>query len=161
MTEDVGPTPLRHSRVLVCGSRTWGTSGMDIDPYDYSNGPQYDPGSSEAQLTLSILRGLLDRHEKRAHLGEKFYIIEGAAPGADSIAWDFARNELPQEQHLHFPADWSLGKRAGYLRNKQMLEDGHPNLVVCFSNDIENSRGTKMMRDIAWAAHVETYVVGR
>lgn len=152
---------LRHSRVLICGSRTWGTGSLKVDPYDYSKGPQYDPGSNEAQLTLSIIRGLMDRHEKRARRGEKFYLIEGAAPGADSIAWDFAMKELPQDQHLHFPADWRrLGRQAGYVRNRQMLEEGRPNLVVCFSRDIENSNGTKMMRNIAKAAQVETYVVG-
>jgi hypothetical protein len=41
-----------------------------------------------------------------------------------------------------FPAQWDLhGKRAGYLRNKQMLEEGQPDLVVAFPG----GRGTADM----------------
>lgn len=155
---------LRNSRVLVCGSRTWATQGMDIDPYDYSRGPQYDHGSDDAQLTIAVLRGLYERHKQRAENGEPFVIIEGGAPGADSIAWAFADwNQMmwADIEHIHIEPDWKkYGKRAGYIRNQRMLDEGKPNLVIAFSHDLENSKGTKMMVDIARKAGVKTYVIG-
>lgn len=165
MSEEDGPlTALRHSRILVCGSRTWATQGMDTNPYDYSNGPQYDHGSGDAQVEIAMLKGFYERHKQRAENGEDFVIIEGGAPGADSVAWAFADwNQMmwSDVQHLHFPADWKLhGKRAGYIRNAQMLEEGKPNLVLAFTHDIETSNGTRMMVDLARKALVETYVIG-
>ena len=58
-------------------------------------------------------------------------IIEGEASGADSLArqWGESRG-IPVRK---FPANWRrYGKRAGYLRNKQMLNEGKPHLVVAF-----------------------------
>ena len=47
---------------------------------------------------------------------------------------------------IKFPAEWDkYGKAAGVLRNQQMLDDGHPDLVVYFHKDLENSKGTKDM----------------
>ncbi len=48
-----------------------------------------------------------------------------------------------------FKADWkTYGKRAGYLRNKKMIDE-KPDLVLAFHNDIQNSKGTKMMIKLA------------
>lgn len=165
MSEEDGPKlALRHSRVLFCGSRTWATDGMDIDPYDYSKGPQYDHDSSDAQLQIAVMKGLYERHKQRAENGENFVIIEGGAPGADSVAWAFADwNQMmwADVEHLHFEADWKrLGRKAGFVRNSQMLTQGRPNLVVAFTHDLAKSNGTRMMVDIARKAFVETYVVG-
>lgn len=45
-----------------------------------------------------------------------------------------------------FPADWDkYGKRAGYLRNVQMLDEGKPDLVVAFPG----GKGTAMMVKLA------------
>jgi len=58
-------------------------------------------------------------------------VIEGEAPGADQLAalWASQRGK-----NLHpFPADWGdHGRAAGPLRNKRMLEEGHPDIVIAF-----------------------------
>ena len=45
-----------------------------------------------------------------------------------------------------YPADWDRhGRQAGVIRNRQMITEGNPNLVVAFHADIERSKGTKDM----------------
>jgi len=81
-------------------------------------------------------------------------IIHGAARGADSLAAEWAGSRrCPVEA---FPADWKkYGKRAGYVRNRQMLDEGNPDLVLAFvDKPLHESRGTKMMVDIARMAGV-------
>ncbi len=71
-------------------------------------------------------------------------IIEGCAKGADSISGYIAR-QLSYVV-LEFPANWNkYGKAAGAIRNKQMLDEGNPDLVLAFHTNIEKSRGTKNM----------------
>jgi hypothetical protein len=78
-------------------------------------------------------------------------IIHGAARGADSMAGDWGHcSKLPVQA---FPADWdTYGKRAGPIRNTQMLKEGKPDLVVAFI--APGSRGTKHMVEIAKKAGV-------
>jgi len=76
-------------------------------------------------------------------------LIEGGAPGADFMAREFARwAGIPVET---YPADWSLGKAAGPIRNLQMLEEGRPDLVVAF----EGGAGTRNMVKQARRAGIE------
>ena len=58
-------------------------------------------------------------------------IIHGAARGADTLAGEYARDrDIPCRR---FPADWQRhGRSAGFLRNRQMLDEGKPDLVVAF-----------------------------
>jgi hypothetical protein len=71
-------------------------------------------------------------------------LIEGEARGADTIAREEA--EKLGFTVLKFPADWDkYHKAAGPIRNKQMLVEGKPDLVIAFSKDIQNSKGTKNM----------------
>jgi hypothetical protein len=71
-------------------------------------------------------------------------IIHGGARGADSLAGNLATSL--KMKVIKFSAEWDkYGKAAGVLRNQQMLDDGHPDLVVYFHKDIENSKGTKDM----------------
>lgn len=80
-------------------------------------------------------------------------IIHGAARGADSIADKIATNL--GFSIIPFPADWdTYGKMAGMLRNRLMLKM-NPGLVLAFHSDIDNSKGTKNMIDIAKTAHIE------
>lgn len=58
-------------------------------------------------------------------------VISGMARGADTFAAEWAiRFGFP----LHkFPAEWDkYGRRAGPIRNQQMLDEGKPDLVVAF-----------------------------
>lgn len=58
-------------------------------------------------------------------------IIHGAANGADKLAGEWARHAGIKE--LSFPADWErYGRGAGLVRNKQMLDEGRPDLVIAF-----------------------------
>lgn len=104
--------------VLVCGSR------------DYTN--------------ESYIHGFLDtvfKDEKTENI-----IVEGEAPGADSIARNYG--EKKGYEVRKFPADWKThGKAAGPIRNKQMLDENPDiSLVVAFSNKpLEESRGTANM----------------
>ena len=85
-------------------------------------------------------------------------VIEGEAKGADSIARDVAGEQ--GFMVMPFPANWKLyGRAAGPIRNKQMLTEGKPDLVVAFHNDIDSSRGTANMVDQARKAGIETKVM--
>jgi len=71
-------------------------------------------------------------------------IIQGEARGADTIAKNIA--VFLGIHVLGFPAQWGLyGKAAGPMRNRQMLDQGKPDLVVGFHDQIHHSKGTKDM----------------
>ena len=76
-------------------------------------------------------------------------IIEGGARGADFMAKEFAKwKGIPVET---YPADWDRdGKAAGPIRNKRMLVEGKPDLVVAF----KGGRGTANMVEQARKAGV-------
>lgn len=71
-------------------------------------------------------------------------VIEGDARGADRIAGYWARRN--RIDNLKFPANWdSYGKLAGIMRNRQMLEEGKPDMVLAFPG----GTGTANMVSIA------------
>lgn len=83
-------------------------------------------------------------------------VVEGEARGADTLAREYA------ERHgldvLPFPALWDKhGRAAGPIRNRQMLVEGKPELVIAFRGP--NSRGTQNMIDQAKKAGIEVVVV--
>ncbi len=67
-------------------------------------------------------------------------IIHGGAQGADKLAGEWARlARIPVEI---YPADWDKhGRAAGPLRNKRMIIEGKPELVLAFPG----GRGTANM----------------
>lgn len=71
-------------------------------------------------------------------------IIQGGCKGADFFAGYFAiKYNLILETYR---ANWKkFGKAAGPIRNKQMLDEGKPEIVIAFHNNIEQSKGTKDM----------------
>ncbi len=76
-------------------------------------------------------------------------LIEGGARGADTIAQEEA-HRLRFRSMEHFPAQWDkYGKAAGHIRNRTMLDEGKPDLVVWFHNDLANSKGTRHMVNLA------------
>ena len=86
---------------------------------------------------------------------EDVVIIHGGARGADSLAGAIAEKVgVPVEV---FPADWEkYGKRAGFLRNTQMLVEGKPDVVIA----APGGKGTAMMVDIARKAGVRVVEFG-
>ncbi len=93
-----------------------------------------------------------DRHWKRMDIIErelkKFppgtIVIEGEAPGADTLG-RFVAERLGFGV-IPFPAKWHIyGRGAGPIRNQQMLDEGKPELVLAFHENISESVGTKDM----------------
>ena len=84
-------------------------------------------------------------------------IISGGCRGADKIAETWA-DRLGYKRKI-YPAQWDkYGRSAGPIRNKKMLKEGNPDLVVGFHEKIESSKGTKHMVSIADKEGVETEV---
>jgi hypothetical protein len=100
------------TKLLVCGSRTITNSAWifsEIEKY-----------ISESNLQYSDI-----------------HIIEGSAKGVDKIAKQFADDRnIPA---IEMPADWSIGKHAGILRNIKMYENTDEVLILWDGN----SRGTR------------------
>ncbi len=108
-------------RVIVCGGR------------DYLDKPR--------------VFAVLDKLHSEAGID---LIIQGGARGADSLASDWAStNGVPQDQ---YDADWDgYGGFAGPKRNKAMLDEGNPDLVIAFPGNA----GTRNMIRQARKAGVE------
>jgi hypothetical protein len=114
-------------RVLVCGGR------------------YYD----DADRVFKVLSFLNER--KPVSL-----VIHGGATGADSLAaiWASSNNISAQS----FPADWErYGKSAGPRRNRQMLKEGKPDIVIAFPG----GGGTDNMRQQAEKARVTVIDIPR
>ena len=71
-------------------------------------------------------------------------VIHGAARGADTLG-AFLADKLGFEV-IPFDAKWHIyGKGAGPIRNQQMIDEGKPDLVLAFHEDINKSVGTRDM----------------
>ena len=102
-------------RVLVTGDRHWKDKG----------------------LVHQVLKDLLREYRITT-------LIEGEAPGADLISRKMALS-LGVDVAA-FPANWTkYGKAAGPVRNQRMLDEGKPDFVVAFHDNLAMSRGTKNM----------------
>ena len=78
-------------------------------------------------------------------------ILEGGAMGADRCAREWAKfRDVP---YSTYEADWSLGGRAGPIRNQQMIDDGNPGAVMAFPGN----KGTADMVRRAKAAGILVY----
>ena len=79
-------------------------------------------------------------------------IISGMAAGVDTLAVRYAM------QHgielIKMPADWSIGKSAGYRRNEQMADIADALIAVWDGT----SRGTMHMINIARARQLKVFV---
>lgn len=121
-------------RALICGSRGW----------------------SDPHLMNIILAGLDVLSEGAS---EPLTIIHGAAPGADRLAGKLASQWGASV--IEEPADWDThGRAAGPIRNKKMLDDHSPNMVIAFRSK-GKSNGTDDMCRKAVAAGIPTYVITR
>jgi hypothetical protein len=99
----------------------------------------------------TVFRTLDQMHADGAQIS---CIIEGEAKGADLLgaAWASSRGVALAP----FPADWDrYGLGAGPIRNKQMLIEGKPDIVVCFPG----GSGTADMKKQALKAGVKVIEV--
>jgi hypothetical protein len=81
------------------------------------------------------------------------FISGMASSGADKLIVDFCnKNNFP---FVEFPANWSVGKKAGYERNALMAE--YATHLISFWDG--NSKGTKHMIDIAKRKNITTRVI--
>lgn len=85
-------------------------------------------------------------------------VISGGAKGADAIAFKVAVElGVPTEVYM---ADWTEhGRAAGPIRNRQMLVEGKPDIVIAFSYDLTQSKGTANMVTQAKKAGVKVVVI--
>lgn len=71
-------------------------------------------------------------------------VIHGAANGADTIAEEEAKKR--GLAFIPFEAEWTKYKGgAGPKRNQKMLDEGKPEAIYAFHNDIAESKGTRSM----------------
>ena len=88
---------------------------------------------------------------------DKPTIICCMARGADMLGYRLAKEyKLPLKE---FPADWSMGKRSGYVRNEQMAKYAyeHGNGVLLAFWDGQ-SKGTKWMIELAKKYNLEVHI---
>src|SRR5688572_16446636 len=136
-------------RVLVCGGRDFGNI-RDKNRPDYKERLAEYKFGYDTLTEMSVYDWPKTEDDKFGNWLPAVTIISGEADGADSIATDWA--VINWTGYEGYPADWKThGKAAGYIRNKQMLEEGKPDLVIAFPG----GRGTAMMVDIAKKAGVE------
>lgn len=85
-------------------------------------------------------------------------LIHGCARGADLLAEEVWNNFPGEGFTERYPANWATySKGAGPIRNKQMLDEGKPDMVIAFL--APNSRGTKNMIEQAEKAGVPVKVI--
>ena len=115
--------------VVVCGSRNW----------------------SNKDLLFATLSNLAKKEGFSC-------IIEGEARGADTLARQWANlHKVPVER---FPAQWSrYGKRAGMLRNYDMIVARAPDKLVAFTSRRPPTSGTAHAIKLAKRYGIETFVV--
>ena len=114
-------------KVLVCG-------GRDYNDYD---------------VLKCVMEKVMD-----CYSAEVKVVISGLAKGGDKLGERWAEeNDIEVEGYR---AEWNkYGKRAGWLRNVRMADEGRPNIIVA----LPGGRGTKMMIDIGVDRKIDTIVV--
>ncbi len=80
------------------------------------------------------------------------HVISGKAHGIDLLGEYWATEK--GKQIIDMPADWSMGPKAGPIRNLEMLKQADIILVIMHNN----SKGSSHMASIAKASGKPTYV---
>lgn len=80
-------------------------------------------------------------------------IIDGAARGADTLAYRWAKlRGIPTERYA---ADWVKFKRAaGPIRNRQMIEEGKPDIGVAFPGETGTDNMKRQLKEAGIPVHV-------
>ena len=98
-----------------------------------------------------FLRECCDKYLK--NLNGDVEIVSGRASGADILGERYAtERNYPIKK---FPANWEIGKSAGYKRNSEMAE--YADALICFWDGV--SRGTKHMIDLAKKRELKIRVI--
>lgn len=156
-------------RILVCGGRNFGNLPLYEIPTEMPSGgwciinkthPDYEARNAEYQFGISTLYEICDKYNSYSSPDAydnrlpEVVIIHGGAAGADKIADEWA---MVNWCHIEeYKADWDkYGRSAGPIRNKRMLTEGKPDLVVAFPG----GRGTMNMIKLAKEAGVEVLEV--
>jgi hypothetical protein len=131
-------------RILVCGGRDY---CMGMVKYPITLGDCYD----QVQEDYDTFYGVMDTYLAPEY--QPLSIISGGARGADNLAEEWAKErKVPIQVFPVTPHEWGkYGKRAGYLRNQKMLDEGKPDLVIAF----RGGKGTRMMIELAEQAGVK------
>ncbi len=83
-------------------------------------------------------------------------LVQGFATGADQLAHQWAVERRVKSTGRLYEitrAMWDIqGRQAGYLRNMEMRDKEHPDLVIAF----EGGPGTRMMIDLAKEKDIPT-----
>lgn len=115
-------------RVIVCGARAW----------------------KDAEVVAKALAAF---DEKVGHID---CVVHGGCRGPDTWAGTWATIEGRGEEV--YPADWErLGRRAGFVRNEEMVEHGQADAVIAFIAG--ESRGTWHTVRLAAAKGIDTWIV--
>jgi hypothetical protein len=104
-------------KVIIAGSR-------HLNPFKFFSAQRRDEATYKLFQIISKHLGFLE-----AELGRPITeIVSGKAPGIDTVgeAWAISNGLRVAE----FPAEWDLGKHAGFLRNAQMAEYADAALVI-------------------------------
>lgn len=92
---------------------------------------------------MELMFHVLDEINERYKIKK---IIQGFAKGADRLAHVWARQRKVKSTYKKYQVTdvmWKKqGKKAGHLRNKKMLDEESPDLVLCFPT---GGPGTKNM----------------
>lgn len=114
----------------MCGSRTW----EDVFPI------------------YTFIKGVAATHS-----GHKVVVAHGGAQGADTMAGHAA--VAADVEVRVFPANWKeFGKAAGFIRNKQMVEEFKPDIVVACS-EYPVTTGTQHTVNLAVKAGLPVYLL--
>ena len=120
-------------KLLICGDRDW---------------------SDQETMRKALLLLIDNCHREK----EPLHIIHGDARGADKMAGELATKF--RLKVTAYPADWEKYKKAaGPIRNTRMLNEGHPDAVLAFHNNIATSKGTANMLVQAAKRGIKTMLV--
>lgn len=140
-------------RVLICGGRDFG----DLRQVKERPEAMYEYLFQMADLethAITLHAMLQEPEDDHGNWLPDWFVISGGARGADANAIDWAIiNWCPFRE---FKADWKThGKKAGILRNIQMLREGRPDLVIAYPG----GAGTAHMVKIAKEAGIKVIEV--
>lgn len=125
--------------MLITGSRDW----VDKERMWYA---------------LDRIAAACAQENKDRYIREGLQLVSGHARGADALAEHWALTRFPLEEIEVHRADWSKGKRAGIIRNTEMVDSG-PDMCAAFimpcskpncpTSDLHGSHGATHCADYA------------